>query len=188
MVHADFMLAVLNLVQQSRVDGHRVSVVNSKGSIVTQSRNLAVDAALEARAEWLLFLDSDMTFPAETLSRLLAHGKAIVGATYPRKAAPLAWIGTRVDGAAFSSADTGLVEAARLPTGCLLIEAEIFARLKRPYFRCGYDEASGNILSEDFWFSDLVRSLGVSIWCEMDLSRQVGHLGLYRYSLSERRG
>lgn len=181
MVHADFMLAVLHLVQQARVDGHRISIVNSKSSIITHSRNLAVDAALEARAEWLMFLDSDMVFPPDTIPRLIARGKPIVGATYPRKGWPLAYIGTRVDGASLSLADTGLIEAARLPAGCLLIQAEVFARLKRPYFRCGYDEAAGVVLGEDFWFSDQLRRLGFSLWCDLDLSRQLAHLGVHRF-------
>jgi glycosyltransferase involved in cell wall biosynthesis len=181
MVHADFMLSVLHLVQQARADGQRISIVNSKASIVTQARNLAVQAALEARAEWLMFLDSDMVFPPNTVSRLLAHGHAIVGATYPRKSWPLAYIGTRLDGTPLSLADAGLVEAARLPAGCLLIRATVFDQLQRPYFRCAYDEATGLVLGEDFWFSDLVRSCGFTLWCDMTLSRQIGHLGLHRF-------
>lgn len=185
MVHADFMLSVLHLVQQGRVDGHRISLVNSKASLITQGRNLAVAAALEARADWLLFLDSDMVFPPDTVSRLLAHGQPIVGATYPRKAWPLRFIGTRLEGGAFSPADSGLVAAARLPAGCLLIEAKVFARVKRPYFRCSYDEVTGDILGEDFWFSEMVRGLGFPLWCDMGLSRQIAHLGVHRFQIKD---
>ncbi|MEQ1858901.1 MAG: glycosyltransferase [Chthoniobacteraceae bacterium] len=183
MVHADFMLSVLHVVQNGRVGGARVSMVNAKFSIVAEARNLCVRAALDAKAEWLLFLDSDMVFPPDTIKRLLAHRKAIVGATYPRKMLPLTLIGTRRDGAAFSPADKGMVEASRMPTGCLLIKAEVFEKLKPPFFRCGYDEEHGKVLSEDFWFSDRVRELGVALWCDMELSRQVEHIGSFRYSL-----
>ncbi len=183
MVHADFMLSLIHLVQQTRVSGHRVSVVNSKSSLITQGRNLAVNAALEARAEWLLFLDSDMTFPADTVSRLLAHQQPLVGATYPRKGLPLGFIGNRPDGSAFSLQEAGLIEAGRLPTGCLLIRSSVFASLKAPFFRCSYDEESGEVLSEDFWFSERVRSLGFQLWCDLDLSRLIAHLGIYRYAM-----
>jgi hypothetical protein len=181
MVHADFMLSLLHLVQHARVAGHRISVVNSKCSIVTQGRNLAVNAALQAQAEWIVFLDSDMVFPPETIPRLLAHGQPIVGATYPRKGYPLAYIGTRVDGVPLALADTGLVEAARLPAGCLLIKADVFGRLKRPYFRCSYDEQAGEVLGEDYWFSELVRGLGFQLWCDLALSREIAHLGTHRF-------
>ncbi len=185
MVHTDFMLSLIHVIQKARAAGFRVSVVNSKASIVAIGRNLTVNAARETRAEWLLFLDSDMIFPAETIERLMSHSRAIVGATYPRKILPLAFIGRRLDGAPFSLADKGVIEAARMPAGCLLIKTEIFDRMKAPFFRCGYDETNGEILGEDFWFSDHMRALGYSLWCDMELSRHVAHIGSYRFNLHD---
>ncbi len=185
MVHADFMLSVLQLAQRARNDGFRLSVVNSKSSIIAQSRNFAVKGGLAAGADWLLFLDSDMVFPVDTLSRLLAHQVAIVGATYARKGWPITFIGTRLDGALISPADSGLISAARMPAGCLLIKASVFESLKPPYFRCAYDEESGTILGEDFWFSERVRELGFEVWCDMALSRQIEHIGAFRFHLKD---
>ncbi len=186
MVHADFMLSVLHLVQNARVGGFRVSMVNAKFSIVAEARNLCVGAALDAKAEWLLFLDSDMVFPHDTIKRLMSREVPIVGATYPRRMLPLGFIGSRLDGAAFSLADKGMVEASRLPTGCLLIHASVFDKLKAPFFRCGYSEEAGKVLSEDFWFSDRVRELGLPLWCDMDLARQIEHIGSFRFNLREK--
>lgn len=183
MVHTDFMLSVIHVMQKGRSAGFRISLVNSKSSIVAMSRNLAVDAGLETRAEWMLFLDSDMVFPSDTIARLMAHNFPIVGATYPRKIQPLTFIGNRLDGTPFSLKDTGLTEASRLPAGCLLIKTEVFDRMKKPFFRCGYDEKTGEILGEDFWFSDHVRSLGYALYCDMDVSRQIEHIGPCRYQL-----
>lgn len=185
MVHTDFMLSVMHVMQKGRSSGFCVSLVNSKSSIVTHSRNLAVDAGLETRAEWMLFLDSDMVFPGDIIARLMRHNRPVVGATYPRKIQPLGFIGNRLDGAPLSLKDKGLVEASRLPAGCLLIKAEIFSRMKKPFFRCGYDEQTGEILGEDFWFSDRLRSLGYSLWCDMDASRHVEHIGPCRYQLDD---
>lgn len=186
MVHADFMLSVLHVAQNARAAGFRVSVVNSKLSIVTEARNLCVTAALKAKVDWILFLDSDMVFPADSLKRLHAHKVPVVGATYPRKMLPPTFIGTRKDGAPFTLADRGLVEAGRVPTGCLLIKADVFSQLKAPFFRCGYDETAGLVLGEDFWFSDRMHELGIPLWCDLDLSRQIEHIGGYRYTLRER--
>ncbi len=185
MVHTDFMLSVIHVMQKGRAAGFRISLVNAKASIVSLSRNLAVDAGRETRAEWLLFLDSDMVFPSDTIARLMAHNQPIVGATYPRKLRPLAFIGNRLDGAPLSLEDTGLIAASRLPAGCLLIKAEVFERMKKPFFRCGYDEETGEVLGEDFWFSDRVHALGYSLWCDMDVSRQVEHIGPCRYQLND---
>lgn len=185
MVHADFMLSLLHLVQNARADGLRVSLVNSKSSVVTHARNLAVDAALESRAEWIAFLDSDMVFPSDTLPRLLAPRLPVVGATYARKSWPLGFIGTRLDGSAITLADTGMIDVARLPAGCLLLNASVFSKLKRPYFRCGYDEVAGEVLGEDFWFSEKLSSLGYTLKCDTQLSRQIEHIGLFRYACKE---
>lgn len=187
MVHADFMLSLLHVVQAGRVAGFRVSVINVKYSVVTEARNLCVEAAIDSKADSVLFLDSDMVFPSDTIKRLVAHGVPIAGATYPRKMLPLSFIGTRRDGAAFSLEDKGLVEAARVPTGCLLIDRGIFVKMKAPFFRCSYDETAGRVLSEDFWFCDRVRDLGFPLWCDMDLSRQVEHIGSFRFRLREKK-
>ena len=127
---------------------------------------------------------STVVLPGETAAG--TNDLAIVGATYPRRMWPLGFIGNRLDGAAFSLADTGLIEAARMPAGCLLLKAEVFSKIKPPYFRCGYDEAAGKIVSEDFWFSDTVRALGVKLWCDMALSREIEHLGVQRFNLREK--
>lgn len=185
MVHTDFMMSLLHLVQNARGAGFRISMVNTKFSTLTESRNLCVGAAQEAKVDAMLFLDSDMIFPPDTVARLWAHRLSVVGATYPRRIFPLQFIGRRVDGAAFRLADRGLVEAGRLPTGCLLLKMEIFDQLKRPYFRCGFDEGSGQVLGEDLWFSDRPRELGMRLWYDMDLSRQVEHIGNFRYVLRE---
>lgn len=186
MVHADFMFSVMHLVQNARVAGCRVTMVNSKFSIITEARNLCVLAALDTKADWILFLDSDMVFPSDTVKRLMAPAQPIVGATYPRKAWPLAFIGNRLDGEFFSLADRGLVAASRVPTGCLLIDTKVFSKLKKPYFRCGYSEEAGMVLGEDYWFSDRVRELGFPLWCDMDLARQIEHIGSHRFTLREK--
>ncbi len=183
MVHTDFMLSLIHVMQKARMAGFRISVVNSKASIVAIGRNLAVKAGRETRAEWLLFLDSDMIFPAETIERLISHGRDVVGATYPRKILPLAFIVNGLYGVQFSLTHTGVIQATRLPAGCLLIKRDIFDRMQEPFFRCGYDDKSGEILGEDFWFSDRVRALGYSLWCDMELSRHVEHIGSYRFNL-----
>ncbi len=185
MVHTDFMLSVIHVMQRGRAAGFRISLVNSKSSIVSVSRNLAVEAGRETKAEWMLFLDSDMVFPSDIIARLMGHGRPVVGATYPRKILPIAFIGNRLDGAPFSLDDKGLVEASRLPAGCLLIKSEIFDHMKMPFFRCGYDEQTGEVLGEDFWFSDRLRTLGYSLWCDMEASRHVEHIGPWRFKFND---
>ena len=57
----------------------------SESSSVAKNREWLSNEAEKIGADWLLWLDSDQTFPADTLLRLLAHGLPLVGANYPQR-------------------------------------------------------------------------------------------------------
>ena len=50
------------------------------GPILDVGRNRLAAAFLDTSAEWLLMVDTDMTFPPDALERLLANGAPVVGA------------------------------------------------------------------------------------------------------------
>ena len=174
MVHADFALALASLCASAFPI--EPVIVNTKSSIVASARNDAVRIAREAGAEFLLFLDSDMTFPNTTLRRLLAHQKPIVGALYTKRVPPYELLGAPIGSEASIDAE-GLIEMKHMPTGCLLISMAVFANLTPPYFRFLFDEATGAIHGEDYVFCDLARAAGFRIWCDVALSLEIGHIG-----------
>jgi glycosyltransferase involved in cell wall biosynthesis len=174
MVHADFALALASLC--GSLFPIQPVIVNTKSSIVAAARNDAVRIAREAGVDYLLFLDSDMTFPNTTLHRLLAHRRPIVGALYTKRVPPYNLLGAPIGGGATIEAG-GLIEMKHMPTGCLLIDMGVFAGLTPPYFRFLYDEATGEIHGEDYVFCDRARAAGFRIWCDVALSLEVGHIG-----------
>ena len=99
MVHADF---AANLAALCLDPGARTGVINCKSSLVAVARNQCVAAALHINATHVLFLDSDMVFPLDTLKRLLKHEKDIVGALYSRRRPPFDPTGLPFDGASGS--------------------------------------------------------------------------------------
>lgn len=180
MVHADFAKSYAELCMAA--SGLPLQLITSKSSIIAEARNTGVDHAKKFGAQYLLFLDSDMLFPPTTLFRLLVHGKDIVGATYARRVFPFEALGTLVNGlVAVPTSD--LVEMQRIPMGCLLIKMCVFAKLTRPYFRFEID-SQGVIVGEDYVFCDRARAAGYRIWCDVTISRELGHLGQKIHRLS----
>ncbi len=176
-VLADFALSLAGMCYAAGHDGIDVyGIFSNKSSIVAEARNNGVQMAEEAEVDYLLFLDSDMTFPRSTLPRLLAHRQDVVGATYAKRVPPHPALGTAVMPQP-DDAPPGLIEMVRIPTGCLLIRMSVFHHLTRPYFRFGVDEAHNSILGEDYMFCDRVRAAGLRIWCDYTLSQELGHIG-----------
>lgn len=174
MVHADFALALAGLCTAAHPI--QTPIVNAKSSIVAQARNRCVELAREHAADFLLFLDSDMVFPRTTLHQLLAKGKDIVGAAYPRRVPPHAILGARLPEGRMEQ-DGALMEMRHLPTGCLLVRMSVFDALSRPSFRFVVEPGTEVIIGEDYDFCDRARAAGFSVWCDTRLSFEIGHIG-----------
>lgn len=171
MVHADFAMRLANFCINP---GARIFLINVKSSLVMVARNQCVEAARLAKATHLLFLDSDILFPADTLTRLLAHNKDIVGGLYVQRAPPHHPLGLTIDGR-HEMVATGLQKMQTMPTGCLLLKLSIFDKLPKPWFNT---QAVGDkIMGEDFYFCERATAAGFEIWCDGDLSRELGHIG-----------
>src|SRR4051812_45016016 len=76
-----------NLVENGKTVKPKIDPIITSSSNVAASRCDLAKLALERGADWLLWLDSDHTFPANTLARLLARGRSVVGANYRRRMA-----------------------------------------------------------------------------------------------------
>jgi GT2 family glycosyltransferase len=157
-----------------------IGICNTQGSNICKNRSEIIKTALGRNDDYVLFLDSDMVFPMHTLHRLLSHGKDIVGANYVKRkegeydsnSQDLAkkMIVTKPD-------STGLVKADFVGTGIMLIKADVFKRVEKPWFGLQYIEAKDDYGSDDVFFCRKARENGYSIWVDHDLSKEIGHIG-----------
>lgn len=182
MCASDFALSLAALMAHTTRDSLRrevsVSLWSQKGSIIMDARNAAVEAALTHDATHLLFLDSDMVFPPDTLQRLLYHKKDVVGATYVKRYPPHEMLGTYERAVGFDVGEelkAGLRSALSLPFGCILLKVAALEKVKRPLFR--YMTTENGTISEDEWMCIQAREAGLTIWCDLNLTREVGHVG-----------
>jgi hypothetical protein len=183
-IHYKFVNSYLGL---QRPQGS--TAISLVGSLTSLARNSIVKIALEKGFTHLLFLDTDMTFPPDTIKKLLSHNKDIVSGLYFERYAPYRpMLRKRMpDGDGYSLVDYtqgGLVECDALGAGCLLIKTEVFEKIGKPWFeyRLTQKGIKETFLSEDIVFCERAREAGFEIHC--DTSIRCGHL-ISDYEITE---
>lgn len=157
-----------------------IALVNARHTLLPMARDKCINAVAihekqnGASFSHVFFWDSDVLLPSDALTRLAAHDKDIVGATYIRRSGGEFMVQS-LDGENID-AKGGLVEVAGLPLGCILVRRAIFDQLKRPYFRLRVDEEREVTVGEDYVFCEMVRALGYKVWCDVGLTKQTGHI------------
>lgn len=214
------------MMAYSALAGVLLSPMSLQMSQISIARNNMVKVALDIGVDYILFLDSDMEFPPDTLVKLLSHRKTIVGATYNKRIA-------RPDGTyetlgrlippGDGVVTDGLHEALLLPGGVMLIDMEVYRKLHWPWYAEAYRWAPGlngldafkvmmreytgfipsdtvldsiddtvfgqwlrdhyrvggelNMNSEDYFFCAKARQAGYKIWCDLELTGRISHIG-----------
>lgn len=129
----------------------------------------------------LFMMDTDQVYPEDTLTKLLAHDKAVCGVRVHRRWPPFDPIMLRRDEKGYYHVDDEemfsgkLVEVDATGTGALLFNMEIFDTLEEPYFRVRTDE-TGHHTGEDIYFCEKAREAGHRIY--VDTSIEVQHLSV----------
>ncbi len=154
------------------------------GDDTAQARNKLVRMARRAGADWVLWLDNDMVFPPDSLVRLLAHDLDIVGVDYRSRGAPFRRIGVFLDGSKESrERDSGLLEMGVIGFGLILMRAAMFEQMPSPWFARTWAKEHSSLgnpdgfSTEDAYFCHCARQYGHRTWCDLDLSKEVQHVG-----------
>jgi len=165
-----------------------VPIVATEGYTIAEGRNYCVHKALAEQCTHILFVDDDMTFPPDTLDKLLAHGKEIVGVYSFSRSLPLtptvAFInedGTHKphDSIARFVRPTELFEVFSIGMGVALIDMKIFNVIDKPWFSWNVHENGKILMGEDAWLCKQARATGLHIYCDPTL--EIGHIGEYNY-------
>lgn len=159
-----------------------VKLVAVEGSLIVKNRNQGVLEALAGDGvDFILFLDSDMTFPAWTLRKLLdgaMSGHDIVAGTYVKREPPYAILGKWAPETVLTN--DRLHEVEMLPTGCMLIARRVFETLPGPHWFQTPVVGEGpdaTLIGEDVYFCEQARKAGFRIWLDTHLSGELGHIG-----------
>jgi hypothetical protein len=161
----------------------RLAVCRVETSMIGASRQIMVKKGLQRGSSHFLFLDSDMSFPRDTLHRLLAHRKPFVAANCTTRVEPILPVahdlaGNRLD----SRGKTGLQKVQHVGMAVALIEAECFRKTKPPHFLMDWIPDVQNYCGEDVYCSQVLQAAGYDSWVDHDLSREIGHVGYRTYT------
>ncbi len=176
-MYAGFTVDLVNLVSFCKT-GFMVT----QGTILPNLRNLLAGKAVENDYSHVLFIDSDMRFPCNTVDRLLAHDVGIVGANCKQRTQD-EWTARKEGKFITSENKTGLEEVDTIGMGVTLIKTDILTSLREPWFSTPYDQESRKHIGEDVYFCQMAKARGFSIWIDHDLSQEVRHAGLVEFGI-----
>jgi len=177
-VHADFAMALASLAAYTvfKDPSIQMSIFNAKGCSVERNRTYIVEHALKIGADKLFFLDTDMVFAPDILMGLIESEAWVIGCDAVRRVRPYDTLAISLKGIPFQGDETGIHEVLRMGTGVMLIDLRAFNKLRWPWF-ANEMHADGQFDTEDYLLCDDIRQAGINIYCDLDLSRSVGHIG-----------
>ena len=169
---------------------HDIDIYTAAGTLIFDQRNKLVKTSLEAKCDYIVFIDADMRFPKDTIMRLLRHQKDIIGVNATTRTEPVIPTAKNLtineDGSCtwlpiYSNSLDGISKADGIGCGVMMIKASVFAKLQEPYFY--FEQLPDNkILGEDIYFCIKAKDAGIDTWVDHDLSMGIKHIGQYSYS------
>ncbi len=191
--------SMLSVVSYATAKGIKIVDIGvSQREMIDCARNGFTEAFLETNVEWMFWMDSDMTFPKETLVELFRvaeekDAKLVTGIYYQRKGKHLPVLWTR--GVTTESGDIAGLGTKKSETnkyvgsftfphpdkkeafpvhaagfGCVLVHRSVMEKMERPWFKF-----IPGVCSEDFYFFVNAKELGYTAWACPTLT--LGHIG-----------
>lgn len=177
-IEPDTFKSIYNLIVP---DGYTTEFQYFYGYRVDQVRNLICHWVVNAY-DYLFAVDHDVTFPPDTLIKLLQHDKDLVTGVYRQRIEPqqIEIFDTNYQRMSLEQlyagkSDTNLVNIGGCGFGCVLVKKEVIAGIGYPQFEYHVALDHENTISEDTDFCMKAMKKGYSLWC--DRSVLCGHIG-----------
>jgi len=160
---------------------------------IHSARQALANTVIENNADIVLWLDSDMRFPPDTLARLLERDEDIVGINYSGRSVPVDFVAIKTmvpaEKCITSPEATGLEEVEAIGFGAVLMRTSVLRTLhdptgeKGPWFSFRWRPEIKSMVGEDVYFCEVVREAGHKIYVDHDLSKECAHIGTLEYEV-----
>jgi hypothetical protein len=186
-LHSAHALALVEMVKFNTMNNIDTHVFMDASTILLTQREKLATAAVELGAEYALWLDSDVVFPATTAVRMLNHNEPVVAANYVRRQKPYKGVAYETIGdwenpLSFDVQDD-LVPVEGVGMGCMLTKTSIFEELSKPWFDFQWSPQSNDFLGEDMYLCQKIGAAGYTIKIDTALSQDLHHLGTYAFNV-----
>lgn len=159
-----------------------------RSSMLPNARLDIVKHAIEHKMTHLLFVDTDQTFPKDTLHRLLKHDVDVVACNIATKQIPAQPTARSYNPQNLASGDRiyntpgkGLQRVWRVGTGVMLIKMKVFDKVGLNVWGMPWQESRQKYQGEDWSFVEACEKAGIDVYIDHDVSEQVKHWGLYGF-------
>jgi hypothetical protein len=156
-------------------------------SRIAVNRNNIVRDARAVGATDILWIDTDSKFPINGLLRLLEHDKDIIGATTCQRNGDGIPVGTQLE----IGVQAPLIKMAMIGFPFILTRMSVFDKMDElwpqgkgvyfaepPRWKCPeINTVNDGLIGEDEYFCHLAISAGFDIWCDMEMTTEIGHIG-----------
>lgn len=189
-VHSVFSFSLARMIQYNAQRGIDTELFYNMGTLLINQREQLIHAALKAGCTHVFFIDSDMTFPVYATEMMLLHNIPFVAGTYCTRRWPYKTVAFKKykDWESYLIVDPNDPTQKRLEpveavaTGFMMIKAEVFSQVPRPWFGFLYQPERDDYLGEDMFFCEKMRVHGVDLFVDTLISQKLAHVGLFAYT------
>ena len=188
-VMSGFAFDLANMVgYTARNTDHKITLLQMPGTLIFTQREMLANDALADGAEAILWIDSDMRFPANTLEVMLSRKVPILGVNATTRRAPILPTALNLemekDSAVLRKVESrgkqGIEKVTAVGFGVTLVRSQVFREIPKPWFNIIWKD-DGDIIGEDVHFCVKALDCGIETYVDHDLSPLIKHIGTKEY-------
>ena len=162
------------------------------GTLIFHQRERLAQTALDNGADAILWIDSDMRFPPDTLAVLLSHNVDICGVNATTRVEPILPTALDLevidDAPVFQKVESAgkdyVEQVSAVGFGVTLTRAMVYKTMPKPWFDILWTN-KGGIIGEDVHFCIKAQDFEINTYVDHVLSKFIKHIGTREYGLGD---
>ena len=189
MVHSAFCFDLAKMVAYHSINSDdEIILLQMPGTLIFDQRERLAKEALQAGADAILWIDSDMRFPSDMLGGMLMRNVPILGVNATTRREPILPTAQNLESRGKehvwhkvnSRGKTGIEEVTAVGFGVCLVRREVLEKIPTPWHDILWTDLGG-IIGEDIHFCIKALDNGIPVYVDHDLTPFIKHIGMTEY-------